>query len=139
MRSLGDYSLASDIMQESFTRYLERYGEKQQQVSLLYTIGRNLIFDNYRRRRRDIRVQKEQNDNADDPERLLMVREAYRHVMKALQRLDNDERDILSLAVNSELSYQKIAQITGISEANVKVKVHRARLKLKKIIQAGKL
>jgi DNA-directed RNA polymerase specialized sigma24 family protein len=31
------------------------------------------------------------------------------------------------------LSYREIAGVTGLSEANVKVRVHRARLKLKKI------
>jgi RNA polymerase sigma-70 factor (ECF subfamily) len=43
----------------------------------------------------------------------------------------------LALAVSGVLSYRKIASIAGISEANVKVKVHRARLKLKKILNAG--
>ena len=59
-----------------------------------------------------------------------MVREQYRQVLSAMQTLDADERDILALAVSSELSYREISTIAGISEANVKVKVHRARAKL---------
>ena len=35
MRSTGDYYLASDIMQESFTRYLERYGKGPESAALL--------------------------------------------------------------------------------------------------------
>ena len=31
MRSTGDYYLAGDIMQESFTRYLDRYGNRPAQ------------------------------------------------------------------------------------------------------------
>ena len=53
----------------------------------------------------------------------------------ALQKLDDDERDILSLILSSDLSYREIATIAGISEANVKVKVHRARIKLKKMLE----
>jgi RNA polymerase sigma-70 factor (ECF subfamily) len=66
-----------------------------------------------------------------------MVREEYRQVLAAMQTLEADERDILALAVSSQMSYREISTITGISEANVKVKVHRARTKLRQIIQAG--
>jgi RNA polymerase sigma-70 factor (ECF subfamily) len=73
----------------------------------------------------------------EDQEHHLMVREQYRQVLAAMSKLNDDERDILSLAVSSELSYREIASITGISEGNVKVKVHRSRQKLRKLIQAG--
>jgi RNA polymerase sigma-70 factor (ECF subfamily) len=66
-----------------------------------------------------------------------MVREEYRQVLAAMQTLEADERDILALAVSSQMSYREISAVTGISEANVKVKVHRARTKLRQIIQAG--
>lgn len=137
MRSTGDYYLASDIMQESFTRYLESYGKNSQAASLLYTIGRNLIYDNARKQKRNAEIQPDQNNTVEDQEHYLMVREQYRQVLSAMQTLDADERDILALAVSSQLSYQEISSIAGISEANVKVKIHRARAKLRKIIQAG--
>jgi DNA-directed RNA polymerase specialized sigma24 family protein len=37
------------------------------------------------------------------------------------------------------LPYREIARIAGTSEANVKVRVHRARLKLKKMMNTGEL
>jgi RNA polymerase sigma-70 factor (ECF subfamily) len=137
MRSTGDYYLADDIMQESFTRYLERYGKDTQNAALLYTIGRNLIYDNARKQKRNSQLQLERDDPVDDQEHYLMVREQYRQVLSAMQTLEDDERDVLALAVSSQLSYREISSIAGISEANVKVKVHRARAKLRQIIQAG--
>ena len=137
MRSTGDYYLAGDIMQESFTRYLERYGKDSQNAALLYTIGRNLIYDNARKQKRNSQLQLDRNNPVDDHEHYLMVREQYRQVLSAMQTLEDDERDILALAVSSQLSYREISSIAGISEANVKVKVHRARAKLRQIIQAG--
>ena len=80
-------------------------------------------------------VENRQDESYFDQERVLMVREEYRRVLSALQRLDEDERDILSLIISSDLSYREIATIAGISEANVKVKVHRARLKLRKMLE----
>jgi RNA polymerase sigma-70 factor (ECF subfamily) len=138
MRSTGDYYLASDIMQESFTRYLERYGKNSDEsAALLYTIGRNLIYDNARKQKRNVQIQSDPDNPNDDPEHYLMVREQYRQVLSAMQTLKTDERDILALTVSSQLSYREISSIVGIGESNVKVKVHRARAKLRQILQAG--
>lgn len=137
MRRTGDYHLSSDILQESFTRYFERYGNKQQSVSLLYTISRNLISDAARKQGRITRLEKDTDTVSDGQENQLMVRLEYRRVLAAMRRLDDDERDLLALAVSSDLSYRQIAALIGTSEANVKVKIHRARLKLRKILQAG--
>jgi len=137
MRSTGDYYLASDIMQESFTRCIERYGKDSPNAGLLYTIGRNLIYDNARNQKRNAQLQSDDKSPVVDHEHHLMVREEYRQVLAAMQTLEADERDILALAVSSQMSYREISAITGISEANVKVKVHRARTKLRQIIQAG--
>ena len=137
MRCTGDYFLSGDIMQESFTRYLEKYGRNQPSPALLYTIGRNLIFDNARKQSRTNALETGKEDSLDDMEHNLLVREEYRQVLAAMQQLESDERDILALTVSSGLSYRDIALVAGISEANVKVKVHRARIKLRKIIRAG--
>lgn len=49
MRMTGDYFLAGDIMQESLTRCLERYGQKAPYTELLFTIARDALFDHTRR------------------------------------------------------------------------------------------
>ena len=135
MRCTGDYHLAGDILQESFTRYLERYGDEQQSVSLLYRIGRNLVFDNARAKSgKTLETEEHLADNLDH-ERDFMVKEEYRRVIYAMRRLDDGERDVLSLAASGDLSYRQIASISGISEGNVKVRVHRARLKLRNILR----
>jgi RNA polymerase sigma-70 factor (ECF subfamily) len=135
MRLTGDYQLSSDIMQESFTRYMENYSPKTQNVSLLFTIARNAVWDNSRKKALNKENETDIESKDIDPEQLLLVRESYRQVLSAMQTLDKDQRDILALTVSSDLSYREIATIIGISEANVKVKVHRARIRLKKILQ----
>ena len=64
-----------------------------------------------------------------------MVRQEYRQVLAGMQKLNRDERDILALTLSGELSYKEIASIVGISQGNVKVKVHRARVKLREILR----
>ena len=137
MRLTGNYQLASDILQESFTRYLEHYGPQTQNVSLLFTIARNLVWDNTRKKTNNKEIENNIEDVTFNPEEQLLVRESYRNVLSAMQKLKKSQRDLLALTVSSDLSYREIANILGISEANVKVKVHRARILLKELLQTG--
>ena len=131
IRRAGDYHLACDILQESFTRLFEKYTTEQFTPQLLYTIGRNLVLDALRKRKNNPSEIADVEQPDDGQEHYLMVRDEYRQVLAAMRHLEDDERDLLSLVVSSELSYRELAEITGISEANVKVKIHRARKKLR--------
>jgi RNA polymerase sigma-70 factor (ECF subfamily) len=133
----GDYDLSQDIMQESYTRYLEHYGTENPSLSLLYTIARNALIDYERRMRGREVVRAEYRDDSGNQEHRFMVREEYRRVLSGFRGLEKDEKDILTLVVSGGLSYRQIASIVGISETNVKVKVHRARIKLKRILEEG--
>ena len=137
MRSTGDYYLSGDILQESFTRYLEKYGEDGHHPALLYTIARNAVVDGYRRKGRETLLSDAQDHSRHNPETDMMVREDYRRVLAVMQELEPEERDILSLVVSSGLPYREVARIAGTSEGNVKVRVHRARVKLKKMMKPG--
>ena len=137
MRLTGNYQLASDILQESFTRYLEHYGPQTQNVSLLFTIARNLVWDNTRKKTNNKEIENNIEDVTFNPEEQLLVRESYRNVLCAMQKLKKSQRDLLALTVSSDLSYREIANILGISEANVKVKIHRTRILLKELLQTG--
>ena len=134
MRMTGDYQLSCDIMQESFTRFLERYGRNSQNRSLLFAIARNAALDDARKKKRINSVTTEEPRDARDQERHMLVRESCRDVLAAMQTLKKNERDILSLVISTDLTYREVAELTGTSEVNVKVTVHRARVKLRDIM-----
>lgn len=138
IRRSGDYQLACDIMHESFIRIYEKYTAENFTPQLLYTIGRNLALDSIRKRKKNPSSIEVDDQPVDSQEHYLMVRDEYRRVLVAMRHLEDDERDLLSLVVSSEMSYRELAQLTGISEANVKVKIHRARKKLRAYLKAGK-
>ena len=138
IRRSGDYQLACDIMHESFIRIYEKYTAENFTPQLLYTIGRNLALDSIRKRKKNPPSIEFDDQPVDSQEHYLMVRDEYRRVLVAMRHLEDDERDLLSLVVSSEMPYRELAQLTGISEANVKVKIHRARKKLRAYLKAGK-
>ena len=139
MRITGDYYLSGDIMQESFTRYFEKYGEGQTNPALLNVIARNVLVDGHRKPGRNPISFDEQEHSGSDPEKHLMIRDTCRRVLAAMQKLERTERKILMLVVSSGLTYREIARKTRTSEGNVRVMVHRARVKLKKMIDAGEV
>ncbi len=138
IRRLGDYHLACEVMQESFLRLYEKYTTENYTPQLLYTIGRNLAIDSLRKRRNQPSSLEDMDQPVQSQEDYFMVRDEYRQVMAAMRYLEDDERDLLALVVSSEMSYREIAQLTGTGETNVKVKIHRARKKLRAYLKAGK-
>ena len=130
-RMTGDYYLAWDVVQESF---LNRYRGNSESRSLLYTIARNAAMDAFRKPK-TIPYNSDAHDRlVENPEQQLVDQEAYKTLLEAIQQLSTLDRELLALVAGADLSYRQIGKIMHISEANVKVKVHRARLRLKEIL-----
>ena len=136
LRKSGSAHLAADLVQDAFTRYLSRYRSQELSVALLFTIARNIYYDHMRRQRQQVELSALPAELAttDDQERLYIIREECRRVLAAMQELDEEDRDLLSLVASSGLAYREIAIIKGCSEASVKVQVHRARQQLRKAL-----
>jgi RNA polymerase sigma-70 factor (ECF subfamily) len=53
----------------------------------------------------------------------------------ALQKINEEERGLISLYYYEEMSTEEISDVTGISKSNIKVKLFRARQKMLEIIE----
>ncbi len=135
LRVAGDSDTARDILQESVTRCIERYRDRDISLSLLFTVARNTFIDHVRKSGRNVVFEDLHADPRADQEHTAIVRDRFRKVLQGLQTLREDERDILSMVVSSDLSYEEISRVTAMSVSNVKVTVHRARIKLKKYLE----
>ena len=133
----GDVELALDLVQETFARYLSRYGRDSEQVGLLFTIARNAGLDALRRRRTSPLPERETADPRRDPEHQLIDRQELDRVLAAIRRLDDTDRQLVALLATGTFSYREIGRLLDLSETNVKVRVHRARLKLKALMAEG--
>ncbi len=68
-----------------------------------------------------------------DPEDSTLREDELSRISAALNGLSEDDRLLITLYHFQELDYQDIAEITGICAGNLKVKLFRARQRLKKL------
>jgi RNA polymerase sigma-70 factor (ECF subfamily) len=67
----------------------------------------------------------------------ITARQELTRLVRAIERLPEGHRDVLRLAFFEGCSYPEIAQRLDISEANVKTRVNRARLRLRNLTGLG--
>lgn len=132
----GDRALAEDIAAETFVRVWTASARVRPATvkAYLFTIARRLFLDGRRRAARLSPLDDTQPDTAPGPHDQAASRDALRGVLDALQRLPEADRAALLMRAHDGLAYEDIAASLGLSVAAVKVKVHRARVKL---AQAG--
>jgi RNA polymerase sigma factor (sigma-70 family) len=133
----GDYEVARDIMQESFTRHFQSSGNSSDaSPAFLFTIARNALVDYQRHENNYTLIQEYAPQPSQDLEADFIVREECQIVAEAFNKLPHEDQEILGLVV-SGLPYRRIGEILELSESNIKVRVHRARVKLRDIMQNG--
>ena len=72
-----------------------------------------------------------------DPERRLIREEESEAIRKALRSLAEDDRSILLLSAEDELSCREIADVLDISLTAVKTRLFRARRRLAGLLEKG--
>jgi RNA polymerase sigma-70 factor (ECF subfamily) len=140
-RMLGDGDMANDIAQESFIAAyggLKTFKQDAKFSSWLYSIVLNKCRDHLRLTKENIPI----DDISDirpgsgiSPEQAVAVQESNDMLQQALGALPAEYREVLVLKHIEELDYQEISVITGASVAALKVRAHRGREMLRKILE----
>ncbi len=141
LRMLGGEQDALDASQEAFFRAfrsLDRFRGDSRFSVWLYRVTSNVCLDMLRRsgRRRESSLTDEDGeelpvpDERSDPQRELEEKELRQAVRRNLTRLGPDFRQALVLRDVNGLTYDEIAQITGLEPGTVKSRIFRARRKL---------
>jgi RNA polymerase sigma-70 factor (ECF subfamily) len=133
----GDPSLAEEITQETFVRAWILVGEIRLGTvkAYLLTIARNLYRAERTRASHQVSLQDTHLDPKPGPRAVAEGRLELAEVLRALQALPEIDRAVLLMHVQDGLPYATIATALGLSVAAVKVKVHRARLKLRRLCE----
>lgn len=130
----GDEALADDLTSETFVRAWTASGSIRQETvkAYLFTIARNLYYDHLRQARRHTVLDNAMPDGRVSAPKQAEARSELRFVLAVMQELPEVDRAALLMRAQEGLSYEEIARALGLSVVAVKVKIHRARLKLMK-------
>lgn len=146
LRILGDPQDAEDVLQETFLkayRSLPSFEGRANISTWLYRIATNEALMLIRRRRPELLLMDEEEEKQDAvspnlivdwgalPERELLSNEVKQFLDQAVQQLSPNLRMVFLLRDVAGLSIQDTAQELGISEAAVKTRLLRARLRLR--------
>jgi RNA polymerase sigma-70 factor (ECF subfamily) len=128
----GDPSLAEEITQDTFVRAWVVPGEicGGTVKAYLLTIARNLYRAERKRTARHASLDGVLVDRRPGPEAVARGRMGLDAVLEAMQSLAEDDRAALLMHAQDALPYADIAKALGVSTAAVRVRVHRARMKL---------
>lgn len=128
----GNHAEAEDITSETFVRAWNATGKIRAATakSYLFAIARNCYLEGLRRGVRQTQLDETMPDSTANPYADAQRRIELDRVLGVLQQMPEMDRTVVLLRVQKEWSYQEIAGAVGLSLPAVKVKIHRARLKL---------
>lgn len=130
LKNLRHEEDARDVVQSAFEKMWQRREEVDydKSKSYLFTVAYHQMIDHLRKAKR-ITLKDEfseqvaiSNKPANNLKKILE---------EALSRLSETQRSLVLLKDYEGYSYEEIGQITGLSESQVKVYLHRARIQLK--------
>ena len=154
-RMLGsDAAEAEDIGQQVFLRVwksADRYEPTAKFTTWLYTITRNLVFNELRRRKHrpttsldaapadgtggQISAARLEDLQAATPDAHLLQAELQEAISAAIAQLPEQQRLAIILRRYEELSYEDIARVLGLTVPSVKSLLFRARLLLREKLE----
>lgn len=143
-KMLGNSSEAEDISQQVFLRiwrHAKRYRPDAKFTTYLFTITRNLVFNESRRKRRRNEVSSDEREESShtqtpadsnrQPDAELLQRELQSAVDKAISSLPEQQRIAVVLRRYEQMPYEEIAKVLDLSVSAVKSLLFRARTTLR--------
>lgn len=146
-KMLGDEAEAEDVAQQVFVRVWRsagRYEPTAKFTTWLFTILRNLVFNEVRRRKRHPAISLDAPREADDerprdtadhrvktPEAALLDGEMMSAIQRAIDELPETQRLAVIMRRYDETPYEEIAEVLELTVPAVKSLLFRARTELR--------
>jgi len=133
---VSDKEQAKDLLSDTFVRaweYVRKGGAVENEKAFLYKIASNLIID-YRRKKKtlslDALTEEGFDVSTDEHLRLEEIIDA-RQAVQALDKIPEQYRDALFMRFIQELGPKEIAEVLGVSENVVSVRINRGLEKVR--------
>ena len=145
LRLTRQRSTAEDLVQEVFVRmlkYRESFKSEAEFTPWMFRLARNAATDIWRARPKELPHHPDAPEPAaelEHPVETMEQDDRKRRLARALGALPEEKRELLLLARFSEMRYDEIGELLGITVGAVKLRVHRAMKELKATFDDGEL
>lgn len=139
-RLVGDRQEAEDVAQDAYLRIfrgLPGFREEASFETWVHRIVANSAMSNLRKRGRFGDVLREEQQDIPVPDRSQELTVEREDLGRALAMLPENQRVVVLLKDVYGLSSREIAQELGLEQGAVKVRVHRARRRLRELLEEG--
>lgn len=149
----GNKELAEDLVSEIFIKALKNFGNydaEKSKSAWIFTIARNHLANHWRDTSKRVEISLEAIDETAHIEieskaeigtdflaegfEQFVKKDAERELWQALNKLSDDERQLVTLKHLSGYSYKEIGEMLKMSEGAAKVAAYRAMKELKKYV-----
>ena len=132
-----DFETARDVVQDTFLQLCRQNDDqiKSRVAQWLFTVCRNRAIDICRKEGRMKTAHEDfladHSDSQADPTSGVEKQEAAEGLMQQISKLPRKQQEVLRLKFHAGLSYQEIADVTGLTRTNVGFILHKAIAKLR--------
>lgn len=140
-RMSKEAELCEDLVQSVFERilkYRETYTGDGKFTTWMFSIARNAHIDHYRKLKREgipVEIDEERLELDDEETKVVVNKQEKKDLLEmALERLDEDKREVVILSRYEGFKYKEIAEILESTEGAIKVKMFRAMKELKDLV-----
>lgn len=140
LHQVREHGTAEELYQDVWQRVItarQRYQPEAKFSTWLFQIAHNRLTDHWRAQQHrppapaDADERAEREADPQTPERTLSAFEERRRLQLALQELPADQREVVLLRLEQELTLEQIGQITGVGRETVKSRLRYALDKLR--------
>lgn len=131
----GDHDAANDLMQETFIKVwqnLDKFRQQSQLSTWIYRIAVNTCLSYLRLEKRKAVDEINEHIIETRAEEVSEKKDQIDLLYRSIALLEENERIIITMVLD-EIPYPEIAEVSGISEGNLRVKIHRIKSKLTEI------
>lgn len=145
---VGNQEVANDIFQDTFTKVITKmddtYNEQGKWIAWVMRIAHNATIDHIRKQKRFVDVSSNDDsdynfydhitdENAPDAQDDMEFAEAKSSLMKHIENLPKEQREVVMLRHYYEMSFKEIAELTNVSINTALGRMRYALINLRKM------
>ncbi len=149
---IDDRDLADDIFQDTFLKVIKTlksnsYNEEGKFLPWVMRISHNLVMDYYRKNQKmpmlrdtdEFSIFSVLHETSPNIEGRMITDLIEKDLQKIIKELPDDQREVLTMRIYQDYSYNEIAELTGVSINTALGRMRYAIANLRKLVEKNKI